>query len=411
MQTLEIKYVGPIVSIKINLNRYNVFIGKQSSGKSTIAKIISQSLWMEKEVCTHPYIPVSEYEESYYEELVDFHNLEGYFFNPACYINYESNSISIVYTQKKCTIIRKDNTNHFLRNKILYIPAERNIVVYSDSIGGVNNLKSFATDWQSARDYHDKNNKQKILDLGVKYYQENEGGKTINRIEGVQGKEKYDIKLSNGSSGLQSVIPITTTVDFFTDEFYNPKTAEWFSKANDNFTIKKIVGYSAEKYKEGISKKSESAIRGFVDEVTNLIATHKTCFVIEEPEINLFPETQDQLMRFLVKCCDRENRQHTLTITTHSPYILSSINIMILAGVLAENDELKEQINEITGGMVISPQDIAVYAIQKGTLKSLLNKKTGLIDDNYLDSVSDILASQFNRLYDIYIQQIRNKRQ
>lgn len=84
---------------------------------------------------------------------------------------------------------------------------------------------------------------------------------------------------------------------------------------------------------------------------------------------------------------------------------------MILAGVLAENDELKEQINEITGGMVISPQDIAVYAIQKGTLKSLLNKKTGLIDDNYLDSVSDILASQFNRLYDIYIQQIRNKRQ
>lgn len=410
MQTIEIKNVGPIVSIKIDLSRYNVFIGKQSSGKSTIAKIISQSLWMEKEVCTHPYIPISEYEETYFEELVDFHNMKGYFSNPSHYINYESNCISIKYTQNRCTIKRKNDGMAYLRDKILYIPAERNIVVYSDSISGVNNLKSFATDWQSARDFYDKKNKQKILDLDVNFYQENVGGKTINKIEGTHIKEKYDIRLSDGSSGLQSVIPITATVDFFTDEFYNPKTAEQLLRASDNFSIKKIVGYSVEKYKDGIKKKSESAIKGFVDDVTNLIATHKTCFVIEEPEINLFPETQDQLMRFIISCCNREERNHTLTITTHSPYILSSINILLLGGLLRKENGANESIDIITEGAAILPQEISVYAIHNGKLKSLVNKQTGLIDDNYLDSVSDILASRFNFLYDLYVKQIRKNK-
>ena len=410
MQTIEIKNVGPIVSIKIDLSRYNVFIGKQSSGKSTIAKIISHSLWMEKEVCTHPYIPVSEYEESFYGNLVDFHNMKGYFSHPFHYISYESDCISILYSQEKCTIRRKNEATDYLRDKILYIPAERNIVVYSDSISGVNNLKSFATDWQSARDYYDKKNKQKILDLNVKFYQENIGGKTINKIEGWRGKEKYDLRLSDGSSGLQSVIPITATVDFFTDEFFNPQTAEQLLLASDNFSFKKIFEYSSEKYKNGIKNESESAMKGFVNELTNLIVTHKTCFVIEEPEINLFLYTLDQLIGFIINCCNRKKREHTLTITTHSPYILSSINILLLAGLILEKNETRETLNQITRGAVISPHEISVYAIDNGKLKSLVSKETGLIDDNYLDSASDILASRFNHLYDLYIKQLRKKK-
>lgn len=48
MSRLIIKNIGPIKDVDIKLNKVNVFIGQQSSGKSTIAKIISFCSWLEK---------------------------------------------------------------------------------------------------------------------------------------------------------------------------------------------------------------------------------------------------------------------------------------------------------------------------------------------------------------------------
>ena len=48
MARICIKNVGPIKQVDINLKRINVFIGMQSSGKSTIAKIISFCSWLDK---------------------------------------------------------------------------------------------------------------------------------------------------------------------------------------------------------------------------------------------------------------------------------------------------------------------------------------------------------------------------
>ena len=44
MKRLVIRNVGPIKSVDISLNKVNVFIGPQGSGKSTIARLIA-SLW------------------------------------------------------------------------------------------------------------------------------------------------------------------------------------------------------------------------------------------------------------------------------------------------------------------------------------------------------------------------------
>ena len=47
MARLIIRNIGPIKDIDIELNKVNVFIGEQSSGKSTIAKIVSFCSWLE----------------------------------------------------------------------------------------------------------------------------------------------------------------------------------------------------------------------------------------------------------------------------------------------------------------------------------------------------------------------------
>lgn len=45
MRRLTIRNVGPVKSVDISLNKVNVFIGPQSSGKSTIAKVLSTCSW------------------------------------------------------------------------------------------------------------------------------------------------------------------------------------------------------------------------------------------------------------------------------------------------------------------------------------------------------------------------------
>ena len=52
MRRLIIRNVGPVKSVDVQLNKVNVFIGPQSSGKSTIAKVLSTCSWVEKEVAT-----------------------------------------------------------------------------------------------------------------------------------------------------------------------------------------------------------------------------------------------------------------------------------------------------------------------------------------------------------------------
>ena len=41
MAHLIIKNIGPINEVEFDLNKINIFMGPQSSGKSTIAKIVS----------------------------------------------------------------------------------------------------------------------------------------------------------------------------------------------------------------------------------------------------------------------------------------------------------------------------------------------------------------------------------
>ena len=50
MAKLIIRNVGPIKDINIELNKINVIIGPQSSGKSTINKIACYCTWVEKKV-------------------------------------------------------------------------------------------------------------------------------------------------------------------------------------------------------------------------------------------------------------------------------------------------------------------------------------------------------------------------
>lgn len=60
-----------------------------------------------------------------------------------------------------------------------------------------------------------------------------------------------------------------------------------------------------------------------------------SCFynIIEEPEQNLFPNSQKNIIEFLIECLN-VCKNNKLFITTHSPYVLETINNCMYAAAL-----------------------------------------------------------------------------
>ncbi|MEL7418630.1 MAG: hypothetical protein AAGK10_08640, partial [Cyanobacteria bacterium J06555_3] len=91
-------------------------------------------------------------------------------------------------------------------------------------------------------------------------------------------------------------------------------------------------------------------------------------------------------------------------LTTHSPYILTSFNNLLQAGMLATDaDEEKMQEIEklVPKSRFLKPEEVAVYSVEGGYCKSIMDKETGLIDANMIDEVSNDLAVQFDELLDL----------
>ena len=383
MATLTIKKIGPIKDVSFVIKRYNFFIGLQSSGKSTIAKIISNCTWMEKEIATHPNVhaDLSYYEDTFVSQLEEFHFMEGYL-NENSLLEYDSEFIHISCKDLRCRISVKPGVENYERQKVLYIPAERIIFSKTTSFSGNNNLNSFALDWINARDYFDKEHKLNILALGISYYQQVEQGKTVDKIVSRNGA--YDIKLVNGSSGLQSVVPLASAMQFYSRILFQDSIESKTLLPEQTKDRIDISNYLRKDYSEMLDIPS-----GIIDKINRLTKTKKTSFVIEEPESNLYPQSQIDLLNSIVKCSLSEGRGHTVTITTHSPYIINQLNLLVKA-----HDKGKT-----VQGAEMDFDKLNVFFVADGVLTDLKVRNAHLID-------TTMLSEPLNETYNMYENEI-----
>ena len=129
-------------------------------------------------------------------------------------------------------------------------------------------------------------------------------------------------------------------------------------------------------------------------------------FIIEEPELNLFPTAQFELVKILVDKCARIDGKNDLVLTTHSPYVLTALNLLCYAHRIAQQDEAtaKKVAKLIPRHCWIDPDQFAAYYVdrpgtkRKQQVRSIINRKTGLIEENELDTASDELSSIFDKL-------------
>ncbi len=131
----------------------------------------------------------------------------------------------------------------------------------------------------------------------------------------------------------------------------------------------------------------------------------KNCGVkvfLEEPEQNLFPKAQYGLVKWFAQKLNG-NSHNSLFVSTHSPYILSSLNNLIQAhDSAAKGDAARRSAEKIVGQKdFVDFDDVRVYGVNNGRVKNLMDKESRLIAQSFLDSVSLDISNEFSRLLDL----------
>jgi predicted ATPase len=122
-------------------------------------------------------------------------------------------------------------------------------------------------------------------------------------------------------------------------------------------------------------------------------------FVIEEPEAHLFPHAQKQVVSLIATIY--KELGHSFFITTHSPYILTAINSLILGqdayDKVKDHPEKLAQLEAVLpASQLIRLEDVSAYTLKNGKLESLIDWENRLIGANLLDAVSSEFEQIFN---------------
>ena len=404
MAKLTVKNVGPIREAEFEVKKHTVFIGPQGSGKSTLAKLIAiggdKGIAMNGSKLSHQYemqnllkvhssivfkdinyefilnstqpefkltnngevllktIQGNQFIERINREissdLLDF--LQNKQFERDIFINSTQEErrktlLKTLIVQKKIQALSDEiytsNLVNIIDNNTVYIAAERTLIaVLSNAIWSLLNsdinfpktITNLGRLFEETRNISDTLN---IPFLGVKY-------KSDNGNDLIYHTPNDAIILAQSASGYQSIVPLLLIAEH---------------------------------------QRQQSKCR----------------FIIEEPELNLYPTAQKDLIYALMSGLDPdvEYQDAEWVITTHSPYVLSSFNTLMLAYKVAQkSDELRAEVEKIVPARCwINPDEFAAYYVDNGTVRSIMSEKTGLIADNELDDVSEDLAGEQDQLF------------
>jgi predicted ATPase len=409
---LIVKNFGPLKDIDIEVREMVAFIGAQASGKSTLAKLLSifeDEGFRNNEL--NPFVldlinygissylkPDTHIEFICKDYVFSYKNLEGLklikrkliqnslfgvFFNNKKekidsliieLIEFELKSngnqdiekSNIIFNQVKETfkvlhssydsnydklmeILYKTLSSFIVTNKSdsIYIPTERSFLhlIAENTIGLINNNVQIPKHLLNAGQEYEKAIQTikelplSIIDKKIKYKRE---GKTSY----IYHNQTEKVNLLESASGLQSIIPILLLV-------------EYSKSLKDKYNFN---------------------------------------FVVEEPELNLYPKAQHELIKYLVKNCllDRKN----LILTTHSPFVLASINNLLLA--FDKGKTKPAEVNKIIKKESwLDPKNFIAYELKNGKAKKIMNDKLGQINENMIDIVSDSFSDEFDKLLNL----------
>ena len=387
MTKLIIKNFGPIKSCNLDISHLTILVGNQGTGKSTIAKLYSSLVWLEKAYRLNKYDYTKKMSKTAFNNLLKFQQISSYLTDKT-EIEYNGNYCTIHYRNSTTNIVIKESSNEYVLPKIQYIPAERNLLGVADKYGQMKYLSDLLQNFMEIFDVaiqseYVQKHKLPVNDLKVKY------DKRTHKV--LIYNDNYTIPIGMAASGLQSLVPFVTVIHYFTERLFN-NNKYWKSDSLENKKLLDNLLQSALGYIPENLEKDEN-LKKIRRSIFN------SCFiaVLEEPEQNLFPNSQKSVMQFLLKklnTCD----DNKLIITTHSPYILETINNCIYAKSLTDKEIKVDDL--VPFDEQISYDAVSAYKIIDGVTKSIKFDKLEQIDSAEIDSCSIDINKVYSKLSD-----------
>ncbi len=130
---------------------------------------------------------------------------------------------------------------------------------------------------------------------------------------------------------------------------------------------------------------------------------------IEEPEAHLFPDSQKQIIDLIAARSNNKDLPSEFFITTHSPYVLAALNNLMTVGYaiakLKKSHKFKsnkDAIHKICDEVfVLQPKDVNAFYISNGEVRPIKDTDTGLINAEEIDAVSELLAEDASKIWEI----------
>lgn len=416
MQAIEIRNIGPLKETGIiPVSQVMLLIGEQSTGKSTFMKILCFCCWLEKQVMIGGDSIVSKYTHYYrfWNELKKFHHFNDEFLSDSSYIKYDGSAIQIEMRGRKrnAKIVRKPNFAEIRHNlKISFLPSERNLLSSIQNIENlyrskdVDMLFNYILEWGEARAQFDASRPLNLVFVdNMKYHYDAKNGDLLTLADGHSRIKPY-----YASSGVQSALPIQVLATYLAGEVGTSakiSPVEYLKQLNlltdSKIDIKVLSAVLNEMVRHEDSSKPvkineiPASVEIVLNNLLNRSSYQSFHMFIEELEQNLFPKAQFELVKMLVgllKKMEQKPTGYTSTVflTTHSPYVLTALNVMMLASAAYERSPDKVQ-NLGLEDYVLPEGAYSAYCINEGYFENIVDEEYGFIKGDFLDSVSELV--------------------
>lgn len=382
-ESIIIKNFGPLKEVEIDdIKPLTVFIGKSAGGKSIIMKVIVLMRYIYKMVNIRSYLKNAKITRSPFKLRFNslLHDgLKGMITaQTEIYYTVEinGNKYTLKYTnrglQSDINIPDKD----LIFFKEAYVSGMRSLIpIWASkavSVKGENLGFFFHETFNDFNDATDVIKEQKLEYLNLKMKVRKSGNRPkLFTIESLQN-DAVPIELRYASSGIQTSAPLVAIVHYFAQEF---SFKDAFQRSVLNYLYKQDL---LTKFTPGINR----------NKLGKYVHIH-----IEEVELSLAPEDQRAFMSNLVEEVfhkNKKDRKLGLMVSTHSPYIVNHLNVLLRAGYFEKARE---------NYPFLEKDDIAVYRVNEGKIISLM--ATDNDTEEYVINALD-MSDTMERIFEEY---------